>query len=188
MINEENPIKQSYALCSCSAGSADVGDIYHHNDRGTLITDYASGELVCNKCGTVICDTLEDSGQKESIIFVSDQERPSATIRRSISLSLPINNLSTTIPTTGRDANGQKLEMGTHMRFKKLSLWDSRIDIDSNLKPQAFLQLSRLKDKLALSNSILNKSAYLYGKAHQRDLIRGRTSDGILAACIYMAC
>lgn len=189
MITEEQPPKQSYALCSCSAESADVGGIYHHRyDRGTLITDYASGELVCNKCGRVICDTLEDSSQNESFVFVGDQERLRAVIRRSISLSLQSNSLSTIIPTSGRDANGQKLEIGTHMRFKKLSLWDSRIDIDSSLKPQAFLQLSRLKDKLGLSNTILDKSAFLYRKAHQRDLIRGRTSDGILAACIYMAC
>ncbi len=68
MITEEQPIKQSYALCSCSAESAEVGGIYHHRyDRGTLITDYGSGELVCNKCGIVICHTLEDSSQRDLI-------------------------------------------------------------------------------------------------------------------------
>jgi transcription initiation factor TFIIB len=188
MINEERHVKQSYALCNCSVKSVGVGGNYKLYDRSTLITDYSSGELVCNKCGTVICDTLEDSSQKESFIFVPDQERLRPTTRMPISLSLQNNNLSTIIPTTGRDANGQKLEIRMHLQFKRLSLWDSRIDIHSDLKPQVLHQLSRLKDKLGLSNTILEKSAYFYRKAHQRDLIRGRTSDGILAACIYIAC
>lgn len=80
MINEEKHIKQSYALCNCCVKSVGVGDNYQRYDRSTLITDYTSGELVCNKCGMVICDTLEDSSQKESFIFVRDQERPRSTM------------------------------------------------------------------------------------------------------------
>lgn len=161
MINEEKHIKQSYALCSCSVKSVGIGDNYQRYDRSNLITDYASGELVCNKCGTVVCDTFEESNRKEALEAIGEKKKLGVMTGKPISLS-------TIIATSGRDANGQKLDMRMRMRFKKLSLWDSRIDIHSDLKPQVSLQLSRLKDKLGLSNAILEKSTYIYRKAHQR--------------------
>jgi transcription initiation factor TFIIIB Brf1 subunit/transcription initiation factor TFIIB len=47
---------------------------------------------------------------------------------------------------------------------------------------------SRLKDKLNLPDSVIDKTAYIYRKVQQRGLIRGRTIDAILAACVGIAC
>ena len=53
---------------------------------------------------------------------------------------------------------------------------------------RAFNELNILKDKLALSNAIVEKAAYIYRKIQQRGLIRGRTISGIIAAAVYIAC
>jgi len=53
---------------------------------------------------------------------------------------------------------------------------------------RAFRELERLKDKLGLSDAIVQKTAYIYRKAQDRRLIRGRSTSSILAAAIYIAC
>lgn len=44
-----------------------------------------------------------------------------------------------------------------------------------------------LKGKLGLSNTIVEKTAYIYRKVVARRLVRGRTIPGMLVACLYLA-
>jgi transcription initiation factor TFIIIB Brf1 subunit/transcription initiation factor TFIIB len=46
----------------------------------------------------------------------------------------------------------------------------------------------RPKEKLGLSDTIVEKAAYTYRKVQERGLIRGRTIDSMLAAALYSAC
>ena len=43
--------------------------------------------------------------------------------------------------------------------------------------------MSKLKDKLALTDSVMEKAAYIYRKALEKGLIRGRSIEGLVAAC-----
>jgi transcription initiation factor TFIIB len=45
-----------------------------------------------------------------------------------------------------------------------------------------------LRDKLGLSDSLVEETAYLYRKVEDKGLVRGRTIPGMLVACIYLAC
>ena len=45
-----------------------------------------------------------------------------------------------------------------------------------------------LKDKLGLSDAIVEKTPYIYRKVEHRGLVKGRTIPGILAAAVYLAC
>ena len=98
--------------------------------------------------------------------------------------------LSTIIGRTDRDASGNKL-MSYAYRMSRLATWDMRSQLhtpkDRGLR-QAFFQLDVLKDKLGLSDSIVEKTAYIYRKAQSRKLTRGRTVSGVLAAAVYIAC
>ncbi|MFL6422549.1 MAG: transcription initiation factor IIB family protein, partial [Nitrososphaeraceae archaeon] len=53
---------------------------------------------------------------------------------------------------------------------------------------QAFNDLDILKDKLALPDVVVEKSAYIYRKAKSDGLTRGRTISGLVAASTYIAC
>ena len=99
--------------------------------------------------------------------------------------------LSTIIGRTDRDASGQKIDAAMRSTMERLKTWDLRTQThsptDRSLK-QAFSQLDVLKDKLGLPDAVVEKAAYIYRKAQERQLVRGRTVSGILAAAIYIAC
>ena len=75
--------------------------------------------------------------------------------------------------------------------MERLRKWDLRIKInyshDVNLK-DPFSQLDILKDKLGLSDTIVEKAASIYRKVQDRGLIRGRTIPAVLDASLYTAC
>jgi transcription initiation factor TFIIB len=99
--------------------------------------------------------------------------------------------LSTIIGRTDRDASGNILDTAMRSRMQRLRTWDIRSQAQSSAaknRKQAFTQLSILKDKLNLSDAVIEKTAYIYRKAQERLLIRGRTISGMLAAAIYIAC
>jgi transcription initiation factor TFIIB len=73
----------------------------------------------------------------------------------------------------------------------RLRTWDSRSQTsataDRNLR-QALNELNRLKDKLAISSNVLEKAAYLYRKALEKKLVRGRSISAMITASLYAAC
>jgi transcription initiation factor TFIIB len=76
-------------------------------------------------------------------------------------------------------------------KIDKLRIWEQRTRFinpkDRNLK-YAFDKLNNIKHKLGLSNTVVEKSFYLYRKASSLGLVQGRTTEGILSAAIYLAC
>jgi transcription initiation factor TFIIB len=73
----------------------------------------------------------------------------------------------------------------------RLRTWDSRSQSsgseDRNLR-LALNELDRLKDKLTISSSVLEKGAYIYRKALDKKLVRGRSISSMIAASLYAAC
>ncbi|MFL6409759.1 MAG: transcription initiation factor IIB family protein [Nitrososphaeraceae archaeon] len=158
-----------------------------------IITDTESGELICSKCGQVISDKVQQAGPEWRNFTLSSNESNDSRSRVGMSTSLARHDmgLSTIIGRTDRDASGQKIDAQMRSTMDRLRTWDYRTQIrsatDRNLR-NAFFQLDVLKDKLGLSNSIVEKVAYIYRKAQERQLVRGRTISGVLAAAIYIAC
>lgn len=155
-----------------------------------IITDSESGEIICVKCGRVISDKLQEIGPEWRTFSTDETE---AMTRTGIPQSLARHDmgLSTIIGRTDRDASGNKLDAAMRTRMNRLATWDMRSQLhtpkDRSLR-QAFFQLDVLKDKLGLSDSIVEKTAYIYRKAQSRKLTRGRTVSGVLAAAVYIAC
>jgi transcription initiation factor TFIIB len=159
-----------------------------------IITDTESGELICSKCGQVISDKVQQAGPEwRNFAQSSSNESNDSRSRVGMSTSLARHDmgLSTIIGRTDRDASGQKIDAVMRTTMDRLRTWDYRTQIrsatDRNLR-NAFFQLDVLKDKLGLSDSIVEKVAYIYRKAQERQLVRGRTISGVLAAAIYIAC
>jgi len=155
-----------------------------------IITDTDSGEIICNKCGQVISDKLLDIGP-EWRTFATDESERGTRIGLPQSLARHDMGLSTIIGRTNRDASGNRLDPAMRVRMNRLATWDMRSQLhtprDRSLN-QAFFLLDVLKDKLGLSDGIIEKTAYIYRKAQSRKLTRGRTVSGVLAAAIYIAC
>ena len=96
--------------------------------------------------------------------------------------------LATRIGSMDKDARGHPLDSAVRSRMERLRRWDARVYADSpdykNLQP-AFSKLQILKDKLGLSDAIVEKTAYIYRKAQERGLVRGRTISAFISAALY---
>ena len=155
-----------------------------------IITDSESGEIICDNCGRVISDKLQEIGPEWRSFANAD---PNLNTRTGIPESLARHDmgLSTVIGRTDRDAGGNLLDPAMRARMNRLATWDRRSQLhtprDRSLK-HAFLQLDIIRDKLGLPDSIVEKTAYIYRKAQSRKLTRGRTVSGLLAASVYIAC
>ena len=153
-----------------------------------LITDFETGEIFCGGCGFVLSERLESPGP-ERRSFPDDRINKERT---GVGTSLAIHDqgLSTVINPTNRDATGKPLSSSMKKTLKRLRTWDSRSQsqpIDRNLK-QAFSELYRVKDKLVLSDSVVEKAAYIYRKALEKKMVRGRSISSMIGSALYAAC
>ncbi len=158
-----------------------------------VITDPESGEIICSNCGMVISQNIEDNTRPEWRSFGSDEGGGNNRSRTGMPTSLARHDrgLTTIIGRTDRDASGNKIDASIRSKMERLKVWDFRShshDSTNRNLIQAFNELDKLKDKLGLPDAVIERTAYIYRKARQRGLVRGRTTDGILTAAIYIAC
>ncbi len=159
--------------------------------KNEMVTDSITGERFCGKCGYVISDTIQDSGPEWRSF---PKEGGSADPTRTggpTSLAMHDRGLATIIDPINRDSSGRPLTSAMKNTVERLRTWDSRSKVnaptDRNLR-QALGELSRLKDKLSLSSSVIEKAAYIYRKALEKGLVKGRSISPLLAASLYTAC
>ncbi len=154
-----------------------------------MISDETTGELCCGRCGFVVTDKISDTGA-EWRSFSNDESNRART-GAGTSLTIHDMGLSTIIGKANKDATGKPLSSGVKSSIERLRTWDSRSQANSsadrNLR-QALNEMDKLKDKLALTNAVIEKAAYIYRKAMERKLVRGRSIQGLVAACIYASC
>jgi transcription initiation factor TFIIB len=157
--------------------------------KSNLITDSEIGELICGTCGIIIEDKIEHDGA-ESRNFIDSRTDNSRT-GDGTSLRRHDRGLSTIINPLNKDSTGKQISSFMKNTIGRLRIWDSRTQIhktsDKNLR-SAFNELSRLQDKLFLSDAIIEKTAYIYRKAIGKNLSRGRSMSALIAASLYAAC
>jgi transcription initiation factor TFIIB len=160
-------------------------------NSGRMVTDPESAEVVCGSCGLVSPDKAMES-RAEWTTFESDN-RSSGRQRVGSPNSLAFHDmgLSTIISNQNKDSSGHTLNAFVNTSMQRLRTWDARsrsnISGHRNLM-RAFNELDRLKDKLGLTDAIVEKAAYIYRKAEEKQMIKGRSVSAIIAAAIYMAC
>ena len=99
--------------------------------------------------------------------------------------------LYTIIGKTDKDGAGHRLDASIYSTIKRLRTWGLRTQRHTATAinvMQAFYELDILKNKLALPDAVVEKTAYVYRGAQKRGLVRGRTIIALLAASVYTAC
>ena len=154
-----------------------------------MVTDQNTGELFCGKCGFVVTDKVADTGAEWRSF--SNDETNRTRVGAGTSLTMHDMGLSTVIGTANRDSTGKPLSASVKSSIERLRTWDSRTQAhssaDRNLR-QALNEMDKLKDKLALTDAVVEKAAYIYRKAMEKKLVRGRSIQGLVAACLYASC
>jgi transcription initiation factor TFIIB len=162
------------------------------NLNNTIITDPKSGDIVCSNCGMVIPDNLLEMKPewRDTRTLNGPEIKARAGLQQS-SLASHDMGLSTVIGKENIDASRKKIEPSILSSMQRIRTWDFRTQFQSSTDKSlriAFSELNRLKDKLGLSEAIVEKAAYIFRKAHQRGKLRGRSIPAVMAASIYIAC
>lgn len=149
-----------------------------------LIPDKEFGELVCGGCGLVVAKVMLDTGEEWRAYTKEDWKKRS---RRGspILFSKHDKGLSTFI---GRENSGvapkKKREMYRLRRLDARSRFHA--SKDRNLS-KAMSELDRLCDKLYIPNKMMTEDAAItYRKTLDKGLVKGRSIDGMIAACLYV--
>lgn len=153
----------------------------------TVVFDHGTGEKICSGCGIVLyvereyIDPLLDTNTNLSNMNLGT---PS-------SLAHHDKNLSTMISYSNVDADGIAISVDQRSAIQRMRRWNkisnNNRSYHRNLK-NAFAVLIRIKDKLSLSETIVEKSAYYYRKILDQNLIKGRSIKGFVVACVYASC
>ena len=139
----------------------------------------------------IILDKIQENNRPEWRAFNSEEINKKNRSGAPASLAYHDMGLSTVIGKTDRDASGRKIDAPMHSTMKRLRIWDFRTKEHSSTDRSlmlAFNELDILKDKLGLSNTTVEKAAYIYRKAQRRGLIKGRSIIGLLTAAVYVSC
>jgi transcription initiation factor TFIIB len=152
-----------------------------------MITDVESGEIICNRCGIVVVQYLEDT---KKMWYKAEDNTSDTRNGNPSSLTLYDQGLATKIGNTNRDASGNVINSMMMTRLNKMRFHDRRSQINKSARNlgRAFRQLDSLKDKLGLTNAVIEKTAYIYRKVQEAGLVRGRKINTVLAASLYIAC
>lgn len=143
--------------------------------KKSIILDDSAGEIFCNSCGYVVSEDIRQE--------LDDLPNSPSSVVSDIG--------SATINPKDKDAHGKNISKLWVDSIKRTSKLDSRAKTHSstekNLK-QARIEIDKLKDKLALSDAIIEKTEGIYKKAIDRKLVRGYSIKGLICACLYVSC
>jgi len=145
--------------------------------------------MACDKCGQVSSERVQEN-RAEWRNFESEKVNRSR-VGSPTSLTTHDMGLATVIGRENKDSSGRRLDASMNATMQRLRTWDFITKAYSSTKRNlihAFIQLGNLKDKLGLSDAIMEKTAYIYRKAQDKGLVRGRSTSSILGAAIYTAC
>ncbi|HEX9318231.1 MAG TPA: TFIIB-type zinc ribbon-containing protein [Nitrososphaeraceae archaeon] len=167
------------------------GDIFKcSNCQGiNIVFDPQTGEKLCENCGAVLAEKLESS--ESQLKTKPEDQKPGAHAGIPTSLVQVDKGLSTVIPFTVTDGNGVRMSADQRSNMVKMRRWNKISNCNRtyhrNLK-SALPLIQRVKDKLSLNEALAEKAAYYYRKTLDLNVIKGRSIEGFVAGCIYVAC
>ncbi len=156
--------------------------------HGILVFDACMCEKICSKCGIIVKES-DDFLETDNIeTALADNDRMSEIAEPTSSMMYDI-SLPTFIDKKNVDASGKQINDYLQIeRLRKLNM----ITMSNNYKGRnlnkAVKELRRITEILGITSSVAERASYIYRKALNKGLIRGRSITGIVAATIYVAC
>ncbi len=146
--------------------------------EGKVIPLHERGEIVCGQCGLVISERIVDISHSGKRAFTKQEKESRERTGSPISILLPDMGLSTIIDKTSIKSPD----------LKRAAKWNSRMTWDKRNMLIATTELKRIGSNLNLPNHVKKTAIRLYIEAFKKKLLRGRSINGMVAACLYFAC
>jgi transcription initiation factor TFIIB len=154
--------------------------------QGKIVSDLDRGERICSHCAIVIDENFHavNSG---NVDFFSDLENEGN--REATSLMMYEIGLPTFIDKKNVDAAGKQIHGSSEFeKLRRLNKFTISNDSKTRNLNKAIREIRRISEILGISSSLAERASYIYRKALNKKLIRGRSITGIVAATIYIAC
>lgn len=145
---------------------------------GKTIPIQEKGEIVCSQCGLVISERILDISHTDKRAFTKQEKDKRERTGSPISILLPDMGLSTIIDKSNIKSPD----------LKRAAKWNSRMTWDKRNMLIATTELKRIASNLNLPNHVKKAAIRLYIEAFKKKLLRGRSINGMVAACLYFAC
>ena len=155
-----------------------------------LSRDYSRAELICNDCGLVIDEDFIDHGP-EWRAFDGEEREKRTRVGAPLTYTIHDRGLSTEIDWSNKDSYGKTIPTKNRAQLYRLRKWQRRIRIADATERNLAIALSnldRLASRLGLPRVVRETAAMIYRKAAIKNLIRGRSIEGVAAAALYAAC
>ena len=151
-------------------------------DPPRIIEDFSAGDLICETCGLVLGNRVVDTRSEWRTFANSDDgsDDPSR-VGDSGNPLLSTNSLESTVISMSDGGTG---------RAKDLNKTQSRSihnKAETNLLV-VFKRIQTLGEAKDLPRVVTDSAKQLYKQAEEANLLKGKSLDAILAACIYIAC
>lgn len=145
---------------------------------GSIIFIEQKGETVCAQCGLIISERSVDYTRSGKRAYTNQERNSREQTGAPVSILLPDMGLSTVI-------DKQKI---TNPDLKRAAKWNTRITWQKRNLLIASTELKRISTNLNLPNHVKEEGMRLYIEAFKRKLLRGRSINAMVAACLYVAC
>ncbi len=155
-----------------------------------LVRDYERGELVCEECGLILDEQFIDQGP-EWRAFDAEQGEKRARTGAPMTYTIHDKGLSTEIGWKNKDSYGKSIPTRNRAQLYRLRKWQRRIRVSNATERNlafALSELDRMASGMGLPRNVRETAAMIYRKAVTKNLIRGRSIEGVVAASLYAAC
>ena len=155
-----------------------------------LIHDFSKGEFLCQKCGYVVLDEVNDYGP-ESVSKDFEEKNRIARASGAMSFSQHDYGLRTEIGSGLKDYGGKVINSQMAEHLTSLRKWHSRIRVSSSKERRLSNVLSKISEtcsNLSLPKILIETSAMIYRNYEKNKEAKGKSVSCISAATIYLAC
>jgi len=160
----------------------------HSCNESKLITDTINGEIFCANCGTVTEENLDN--HNEMTLHSLEDFMSKSQVGPKQSLSMYDKGMSSIIG-KDKDSTGKPLSSFNKSRFSRLRILDSRSKTKKSSERtlvKSLTFLNGLKEKLGISENTVEGTSSLFRRAQKHQLTRGRSSNDLMAASLYVSC
>jgi transcription initiation factor TFIIB len=144
---------------------------------GNVIPITERGDMVCSQCGLVLNERSVDVSHSGKRAYTNQEKQSRDQTGAPISNLVPDIALSTVI-------DRKKIK---DPDLKRAAKWDTRITWEKRNLLIATTELKRICSNLNLPDHVKIEAMRLYKEAFTAKLLRGRSINAMIAACIYYA-
>ena len=158
--------------------------------NSNLIQDFSKGEFLCQHCGYVVIDEVNDYGP-ESLTKDLEEKNRISRATGAMSFSQHDYGLRTEIGSGLKDYGGKTINSQMAEHLTSLRKWHSRIRVSSSKDRRLSNVLSKITEtcsNLNLPKILIETAAMIYRNYEKNNEAKGKSVSCIAAATIYLTC